>query len=107
KKFKSADDQAKAADAGQDTTGVGPRRGDEVNGVFVVEGGKARFVPVTVGITGDRYFEVTRGLRGGETVVSGTYQAIRDLEAGTPVRVTAPTPAPAAAGTAANAKEKK
>jgi HlyD family secretion protein len=107
KKFKSSDDQAKAAEAGQDTAGSGPRRGDEVNGVFVVEGGKARFVPVTVGITGDRYFEVTRGLRGGETVVSGTYQAIRDLEAGTPVRVTAPTPAPAAAGAAPNAKEKK
>jgi len=107
KKFKSADDQTKAAEAGEDTTGAGPRRGDEVNGVFVVEGGKARFVPVTVGITGDRYFEVTSGLRGGETVVSGTYQAIRDLEAGTPVRVAAPTPAPAKAGAAANAKEKK
>ena len=101
KKFKSAD--ADKDNAGQDTTGAGPRRGDEVNGVFVVENGKARFVPVTVGVTGDRYFEVTRGLRGGETVVSGTYQAIRDLEADTPVRVTKDAPAPAAA----SAKEKK
>jgi HlyD family secretion protein len=106
KKFKSAEDQAKAGDgAAADTASASSRRADEVNGVFVVENGKARFVPVTVGITGDRYFEVTAGLRGGETVVSGTYQAIRDLEAGSPVRVAKDEP-PANAG-AAGAKEKK
>jgi HlyD family secretion protein len=55
---------------------------DGVEGVFVVESGVARFVPVDVGITGDRYFEVVSGLSGGETVVSGTFQAIRELEDG-------------------------
>ena len=46
-----------------------------------------KFVPVTTGIAGDRYFEITGGLEGGETVVAGTYQAIRELEAGSAVRV--------------------
>jgi HlyD family secretion protein len=52
----------------------------EVEGVFVVRDGKATWVPVTIGIAGDRYFEVVSGLRGGETVVSGSYAAVRELE---------------------------
>jgi len=44
---------------------------------------------VRIGITGDRHFEILSGLEGGETVVSGSYQAIRDLDDGTPVRSTA------------------
>jgi len=58
----------------------------EAEGVFVVRDGRARFVPVRIGITGDRHFEILSGLEGGETVVSGSYQAIRDLDDGTPVR---------------------
>lgn len=56
-------------------------------GVFVLRGDSVVFVPVEVGITGDRYFEVKEGLSGGEVVVSGTYQTIRDLEPGAKVRV--------------------
>jgi len=37
---------------------------------------------VKVGIAGDEYFEVVNGLREGETIVAGTYQAIRDLKDG-------------------------
>ncbi|HLL45659.1 MAG TPA: efflux RND transporter periplasmic adaptor subunit, partial [Longimicrobiaceae bacterium] len=57
-----------------------------VEGVFVVRGDSAVFVPITVGIAGDRYFEVKEGLKGGEVVVAGSYQAIRGLESGTRVR---------------------
>jgi HlyD family secretion protein len=56
-----------------------------VEGVFVVEEGIARFRPVRVGIVGDQYAEVLAGLRPGELVVSGTYQFIRELDAGTEV----------------------
>lgn len=55
---------------------------EELEGVFVAEGGTARFRPVRVGVTGDNYFEVVAGLAEGDTVVSGTYQAIRDLADG-------------------------
>ncbi len=63
----------------------GPR--DEVEGVYVVEDGRARFRPVEVGIAGESYFEVLSGLEEGETVVSGTYQAIRDLKDGALIEV--------------------
>ncbi len=62
----------------------------EVEGVFVVRDGKAAWTPVRVGVAGERYFEVTNGLRGDETVVAGTYQAIRDLEDGDAVNLPPP-----------------
>jgi HlyD family secretion protein len=58
----------------------------EAEGVFVVRNGVATFRPVKVGVAGDEYFEVTDGLREGETIVAGTYQAIRDLKDGAKVR---------------------
>lgn len=59
-------------------------------GVFVVDSKthKVTFRPVTVGITGEKYFEVLRGVRPGEQIVAGTYQAIKDLKDGTTVRNT-------------------
>src|SRR5215203_518294 len=58
----------------------------EAEGVFVVRDGMATFRPVRVGVAGDDYFEVLEGLREGETIVAGTYQAIRDLKDGAKVR---------------------
>jgi HlyD family secretion protein len=58
----------------------------EAEGVFVVRNGIATFRPVKVGVAGDEYFEVVDGLREGETIVAGTYQAIRDLKDGAKVR---------------------
>ncbi|HYH82464.1 MAG TPA: efflux RND transporter periplasmic adaptor subunit [Longimicrobium sp.] len=69
----------------------------EVQGVFVIRDGKAEWTPVNVGITGGEYFEVTRGLRGGETIVAGSFQAVRELEDGDAVRTPAPAPAAARA----------
>jgi len=59
----------------------------DVEGVFVVgTDNKVTFRPVKVGIAGERYFEVVGGLRSGERIVAGTYQAIRELKDGTLVR---------------------
>jgi HlyD family secretion protein len=84
KKFKVEDDEKDNPDQAAVRT-----RGDEdeVEGVFLVREGKAEWVPVTIGIAGDRYFEVVRGLRGGETVVSGSYAVVRELEDDDAVRV--------------------
>ena len=62
------------------------RKKKETEGVFVVEKGVATFRPVKVGIAGDEYFEVLDGLKEGETIVAGPYQAIRDLKDGARVR---------------------
>ena len=60
---------------------------EPIEGVYVLDGERVRFRPVEVGIAGDNYFEVLDGLEEGETVVSGTYQAIRELEDGALVSV--------------------
>ena len=62
------------------------RKKKEAEGVFVVDKGSATFRPIKVGIAGDEYFEVLDGLKQGETIVAGPYQAIRDLKDGTRVR---------------------
>jgi HlyD family secretion protein len=71
-----------------------PRK--ETEGVFIVRDGIATFRPVKVGIAGDEYFEVREGVREGETIVAGTYQAIRDLKDGAKVKQ-APEPKKGAA----------
>jgi HlyD family secretion protein len=61
---------------------------DPIEGVFVIDGDLARFRPVEIGVAGDNYFEVLGGLDEGETVVSGTYQVIRELNDGDLVSAT-------------------
>lgn len=59
----------------------------DVEGVFVVgKDNKVAFRPVKIGIAGEEYFEVMSGLQEGETIVSGSFQAIRELKEGTTVR---------------------
>ena len=67
----------------------------DVEGVFVVGAdNKVTFRPVKVGIAGEKYFEVLSGVRPGERIVAGTYQAIRELKDGTVVREEKPKPGP-------------
>ena len=51
----------------------------EIEGVFVVKSGKATFVPVEVGIAGERYFEVVKGLSQGDRVITGPFDSVRNL----------------------------
>jgi HlyD family secretion protein len=59
----------------------------ESEGVFIVgPDSKVTFRPVKVGIAGEKYFEIVSGLKEGEKIVAGTYQAIRDLKDGALVK---------------------
>jgi HlyD family secretion protein len=59
----------------------------DVEGVFVMgKDNRVSFRPVKVGIPGEEYFEVLSGLQEGETVVAGSYQAIRTLHDSTAVK---------------------
>jgi HlyD family secretion protein len=99
KKLRAADEDDQApGQTNQSRTQRIQQRTQEVEGVFVVDSGKVRWVPVQVGIAGDRYFEVVKGLRGGETVVSGSYQVIRDLEADAAVKTADPDSAAGSKG---------
>ncbi len=89
-------DTAVTVGRGQPTKEVGKR---DVEGVFVVgTDNKVTFRPVKVGIAGERHFEVLEGLKVGETIVAGTYQAIRELKDGALIKTAKPddkkTPAP-------------
>jgi len=59
----------------------------ETDGVFVVRNGHAEFVPIKIGIAGDRYFEVLSGVKPGDQVVTGPYNSVRGINDGDPVKV--------------------
>jgi HlyD family secretion protein len=51
----------------------------EQEGVYLMAGGKARFQPLKTGLIGDLSIEVTDGLKGGETVITGPFKALREI----------------------------
>ena len=59
----------------------------EEEGVYLMEGSKATFMPVKTGLMGELNVEVTEGLKGGESVVTGPFRTLRDLKGGETVRV--------------------
>jgi HlyD family secretion protein len=59
----------------------------DVQGVFVIRGKKAQFIPVETGITGVTDIEVTSGLQEGDQVVTGSYKALRSLRPGASIKV--------------------
>jgi len=62
-------------------------RKEEIQGVFVVSGGKAVFRKVDTGITGATDIEVTGGLQEGDEIVTGSYQVIRTIRNEAAVKV--------------------
>lgn len=77
-------DGEETADAGEDEDE------DEVKVVFLVADGEAERRRVETGIADETHVEITRGLEGGETVVTGPYRSLRDLEDGDAVTVEEP-----------------
>ena len=59
----------------------------EEEGVFLMDAGKAKFVPVKTGLMGDLSVEVVSGLKGGETLITGPNRALRELKGDEAVRV--------------------
>ena len=59
----------------------------ETDGVFVARNGRAEFVPLKIGVAGDRYFEVLSGVKAGDQVITGPYNSVRGMNDGDPVKV--------------------
>ncbi len=59
----------------------------ETEGVFVVRATKAEFVPLKMGIAGDKYFEVLSGPKEGDQVVTGPYNSVRGMADGDQVKI--------------------
>jgi HlyD family secretion protein len=62
----------------------------ETEGVFVVRDGVVEFIPIELGISGDKYFEVIEGLKPGDQVVTGPYNSVRTMADGDFVKVETP-----------------
>jgi len=60
---------------------------EELQGVFVIRGGKAQFVQVQTGITGTTDIEVLDGLKEGDEIVTGSYKVLRTLKPDSPVKI--------------------
>jgi HlyD family secretion protein len=72
-------------------------RKEEVQGVFVVENGKAVFHKVETGITGATDIEVLSGLKEGDQIITGTYQVIRTIRNEAQIKIDNKPPAAAKA----------
>jgi len=60
---------------------------EEVQGVFAIRDGKAKFVPVQTGITGTTDIEVLDGLKEGDEIVTGSYKTLRTIKPEATVKI--------------------
>jgi HlyD family secretion protein len=65
---------------------------EEVQGVFAIRDGKAKFVPVQTGITGTTDIEVVDGLKDGDEIVTGSYKTLRTIKPEATVKINNSTP---------------
>lgn len=64
-----------------------------VKGVYVMESGSAKFVPVETGITGESDIQIVSGLSDGQEVITGPSRILNTLKEGAPVKKQAKEPA--------------
>jgi len=57
-----------------------------IEGVFVNDGGKAKFKEITKGITGESDIEITSGVSAGDEVITGPSRVLKTLKEGDPVK---------------------
>jgi len=53
---------------------------DQIEGVYVLDGDRAKFNPIEKGIMGEMNVEITSGLEEGMTIIVGPYSALRELK---------------------------
>src|SRR5271154_6990223 len=90
-------DEAKNGTSGNVTLAASTAEGaaganTDIQGVFLVRGGKAQFVPVQTGISGVTDIEIASGIHEGDVIVTGSYKALRTLKPGASVKVDNSTP---------------
>ncbi len=59
----------------------------EVEGAFVLRDGEAVFVPVEIGIAGERHFEALEGFAEGDDLITGPFDVLRTLQDGEQVKI--------------------
>jgi HlyD family secretion protein len=64
----------------------GPGKPQDEEGIFLIDEGKAKFVPVKTGLSGDSSIEIVAGLRPGQQIVTGPFRALREIKDGAKVK---------------------
>ncbi len=77
--------------------GTAAKPGKPIQGVFVIRGQQAVFVPVKTGVTGEDTIQVLNALHPGDQVVTGPYSALRTLKNHARIKINNLNPAAAAA----------
>jgi HlyD family secretion protein len=65
-------------------TATGTPRDEE--GVFLMDGGQAKFQPIQTGLLGELSLEVVSGLKEGDTLITGPFKSLRTLKPGDAVK---------------------
>ena len=68
--------------------GSAPGKAQDEEGVFLHKDGKAKFAPVTTGLTGEANIEIVKGLSEGQELITGPFRALRELKEDSKVRKT-------------------
>jgi HlyD family secretion protein len=71
----------------QAATPEDPKSKEELTGVFVVRNRKVEFVTVETGVTGTTDIEITKGIKEGDEIVTGSYKVLRALKNGASVKI--------------------
>lgn len=83
-KSKEGKSEAQASSAKEEK---GKEKKKEIEGVFLVEKGRARFIPVKSGISDQQNMEVISGLKENDQIITGSYKILRTLKDGDKVKI--------------------
>lgn len=76
------EEESKAGGAKKTRATTVEQRSKDQEGVFVIQEGKAKFTPVTTGITGDLDIEAASGVTENQEIVTGPFRVLRTLKDG-------------------------
>ena len=72
--------------AGSAPTPVPGEKRKDIKGVYLMQAGKAKFVEVTTGITGESDIEILSGVKAGDEVITGPSRVLKTLKDGATVK---------------------
>ncbi len=66
----------------EETKDILPAKKKDIDGVFIVTGEQAKFVPVKTGIRDQQFVEIVNGVSEGDSVITGPYKTLRTIKQG-------------------------
>ena len=80
--------EVKASEGEKEEEKIQEEEKQDIEGVFVIENDKAKFVPVETGISDEQNIEIISGLKEKDEIIVGPYKTLRTIKEGDKVKVT-------------------